>query len=80
MQTQYQSAVAAATTGPSASAAAGLYQFVYFDQAGHVLASDPSPYRDDEAAQAHAHRLLAGATLVVVYRDDAQVSLLANLC
>jgi hypothetical protein len=57
-----------------------LYDFVYLDQAGQFHASGQHLLPGDEAAQAHAKRLLAGATLVVVYRDGRKLALLANLC
>lgn len=57
-----------------------LYDFVYLDQAGHFHASGQHLLPGDEAARAHAQRLLAGATLVVVYRDGRKLLLLANLC
>ena len=77
MQTQDRSAEAVCR--PS-SAAGGLYHFVYLDLSGHFHATGQHLLADDEAAQAHAQRILAGATLVVVYRGGAKVSLLANLC
>ena len=57
-----------------------VYNFVYMDLEGRFHGSGEHRLADDEAAQAHAQRILAGATLVVVYRDGCKRSLLANLC
>ena len=57
-----------------------VYDFVYLDLQGRFHGSGQYLFADDEAAQAHAQRILAGATLVVVYRDGCKQSLLANLC
>jgi hypothetical protein len=57
-----------------------VYNFVYLDLEGRFHASGEYLFADDEAAQAHAQRILAGVTLVVVYRDGCKRSLLANLC
>jgi hypothetical protein len=80
VQTQERSAGAAVAASLPSSAAGAAYHFVYLDLAGRFHATDQQLIADDEAAQTHAQCILAGATLVVVYRNGAKVSLLANLC
>ena len=55
------------------------YHFVYQDEVGQFHATAQHLFAGDEAAHAHARRMLAGAALVVVYQDGRKVSLLANL-
>lgn len=55
------------------------YHFVYQDEVGQFHATAQHLFCGDDAAHAHARRMLADAALVVVYQDGRKVSLLANL-
>jgi len=56
------------------------YHFVYLDERGAYHSTGRYLFADDESARVHARRLLAGASVVVIYQGGRKIGMIANLC